>query len=92
MVLFKLPKGIHVPFTLMICSLLSTRFALLFWRNYIFMNQAWWFIEHYHIWGSATVYGLFQSDSLLFFWGGGGALTVKLLMCCHVGFSWEIGT
>ena len=27
--------GIHVPFTLMICALLSTLFALLFWRNYI---------------------------------------------------------
>ena len=24
------------------------------------MNQAWWFIEYYCIWGSATVSGLFH--------------------------------
>ena len=40
------------------------------------MNQAWWFIEHYHILGSATVSGLFQDNTIAAtpcLGGGGGS-------------------
>ena len=39
------------------------------------MNQVWWFTEHYHIWGAATVSGLLQNYKIAATpcLGGGGS-------------------
>ena len=82
-----------MPFTLMLLCLIKYTFCSAVLGGIIFLeyNSGLWTIGHRHIWGSVTVAGLFQnyknrSDSLP------GAFMVKLLICYHVGFSWEFGS